>query len=507
MQPQPTTITSIPTELLYDIIERVWTSPLPPDQRIQAMCSFKLVSKTCAAIFNDLSLTDVHIPCKSFYYHLFNDGSRDFSSYQRITFTISSQNGLGSSWLSPSNLQCMTGFDMEKLTSLRTMNIVYYEMIFPDPYDEDFLLALPRYLPRLTISYTFSSDKSPLLIDDYRRQFQHHSTKPRYANPRVGVLEINGASEFIAAIWESLFPERGRLMRDGKEEKQRMIPVSSRYDPIYGIPFLLKNWQREQEFISANSFTARFDELCASPLILSKEDGWAFPLSPEVTRSPTETSVASTSTGQNRQRKKGSREDPVEFKQIDGSGVRLLVTNYLSVEPDFPEFSQQCVPLGEVGYINKETGTFSRLFNAFEPHYVQGFTIPSLRGYGEVQVHSMKHKGDQQHDGAVQGHGSYANINFAFDPESHDGKAREDKMGGMARARKAMGSMLKIAGGSGGKWFRTKEAEFRYIESEKGKGVAETWFEANLDKVVALYGLLSGVSRDNLVFVTGTTTA
>jgi len=102
--------------------------------------------------------------------------------------------------------------------------------------------------------------------------------------------------------------------------------MSSQYDPIYGVPFFLKNWIREQDFMSVYYPTVydypkyRSD----SPAPLSGEDGW--PLPPDVTR---DSSVASVGSSQNRRNKMRTREEPIQFKQIKIHGVQVLATDAL----------------------------------------------------------------------------------------------------------------------------------------------------------------------------------
>ena len=312
------TAPSIPTELLYDIIERAWAAPCNPIERIQLMTTWNRVSKPWAAVFDDIFSTDINVPCKSFYYHLFNDVSRDFSRCQTITFCVVPRRHHAV------NLNYLAKFDMKKLTSLRAMNILYYNAFFPDPYMEGFFLALTEFLPKLNISYTFGPETSPNVIEGVRKRFIRES-KVRYAQPKVGILEINGADEQICAIWESLFPTRGKLIRDGKEEKHHLIPMSSQYDPIYGVPYLLKNWKREQEFMLLHPSVHDLDFRSDSPLTLSGEDGY-WPLSPDVTR---DSSVASTSSSKKWRSKMTTREEPIQFIQVKVHGVQVVAADAL----------------------------------------------------------------------------------------------------------------------------------------------------------------------------------
>ena len=152
---------------------------------------------------------------------------------------------------------------------------------------------------------------------------------------------------------------------------------------------------------------------------------------------------------------------------------------------------------------------FTGLFNAFEPHVVDCLTIPSLHGYGEVKVQSMKYD-ERVHDNVPQVQGYLADV-ITPDSDTHGkpGKLGSDhpdvkEVGSMARAKKAM-CYLKAAGekvvGGGKRIFKAKDAEYRYIESN-GKNVIETWFEENIGSILTLYGRLQGVSRENLVLGT-----
>jgi len=70
-----------------DIIERA-ALPCNPIECIQFMTTWNRVSKSRAVVFDNIFSFDIHVSCKSFYYHLFNAGSRDFSRRQTITSNI-----------------------------------------------------------------------------------------------------------------------------------------------------------------------------------------------------------------------------------------------------------------------------------------------------------------------------------------------------------------------------------------------------------------------------------
>src|SRR6266576_693344 len=210
---------SSPTELLYDIIEQVWESPLTPDERVNFMTTSKLISKQWSTIFEEISSSNLHVPCESFYLRLFsNNATRDFCKCKRLTFTIYDPSCVYSTTHSParkvSYIKCD---DIMKLTSLDTICINYHNSTFPDPYLHCAFSAIPGGLPRLVISYTFSPDIPSFLVAYHRRHFERRTTVC-YVELHIGILEVNGADEHVAAVWEGFFPASEKLIRDGREE-------------------------------------------------------------------------------------------------------------------------------------------------------------------------------------------------------------------------------------------------------------------------------------------------
>lgn len=214
-----------PTELLYHIIEQVWESPLTPDERVNFMTASKLVSKQWSTIFEKISSSNLHIPCESFYHRLFyKNAIRDFSKCKRLTFTIYDRRcAYSTTHPSIRKASYMQRDDITKLTSLDTICINYYNSTFPDPCDHCAFSAIPNGLSRLVVSYTFSSDIPSSLVAYHRRHFERRTTS-YYVNP-IGILEVNGADEHVAAVWERFFPIREKLIRDGIEESKPLPRV------------------------------------------------------------------------------------------------------------------------------------------------------------------------------------------------------------------------------------------------------------------------------------------
>ena len=239
---------SAPTELLYHIIEEVWESTITPNERINFMVISTLVSKGWSTIFERISSSNMHIPCESFYHKVFaEDATRDYSKCKRLTFTVYNPDGTHSTRRSSvQTLSYMRHDDIKKLTSLNTIHIIYLDSTFPDPYVQGFFSAIPDGLPELVISYTFSPDISLPFIEDHRRHFKRES-QVRYAQPHIGTLVVNGADEYMAATWESLFPSRDRLIRDGKQEAEPLLRVTSSFVPEKALLVRLEDALRQRD--------------------------------------------------------------------------------------------------------------------------------------------------------------------------------------------------------------------------------------------------------------------
>src|SRR6266550_9243269 len=266
-----------PTELLYCIIDRVWELPLTPDERIDFMIVSTLVSKGWSAILDDISLYHLHIPCESFYHRVFAcDNTRDFRQCKRLTFTVyDPPNPAYPTIHQFRTLSYMRHIHIAKLTSLNTVHINYYNSTFPDPYVQGFFSAIPDGLPKLAISYTFSLDIRPSTIEYHRRHFERKS-KIRYAEPRIGTLEVNGADEYVAAVWESLFPTREKLIRDGRQDTEPLLRVTSIFAQEQAFLVRLADMQRQWDISNDRRASIKSDLQSVGAIIPVEADGLTF---------------------------------------------------------------------------------------------------------------------------------------------------------------------------------------------------------------------------------------
>lgn len=58
---------------------------------------------------------------------------------------------------------------------------------------------------------------------------------------------VNGADEYVAATWESLFPTRERLIRDGRQEAEPLLGVTSLFVPDQALFVRLEDAQRQRD--------------------------------------------------------------------------------------------------------------------------------------------------------------------------------------------------------------------------------------------------------------------
>ena len=146
------------------------------------------------------------------------------------------------------------------------------------------------------------------------------------------------------------------------------------------------------------------------------------------------------------------------------------------------------IRLGQVGYFHTGNEEFYSLFNALEPHVVGDLVVPSLHGYGLVQIQTARIKRNQDTNMVVMP--DQGSTSTAQGAGSKDG-------GGMSKAKKAVGAIFKAASGKvgGGKLkSKAKNLDFKYLE----KDVAESWFKENVDRIVGFYGRDFDIRRDNL---------
>lgn len=336
------------------IIWSVWELPLSPDERVQFMTASKLVSKTWHALFSQISATDLHIPCESYYIRYFHGQYRDFSECNRITFTV----------YDPKNerpttrdLAFVRRSDMEQLISLHTIKLVYHDTTYPDPYTQGFVIALPDFIPKLSISYTFSPDVPTYLIEYYRKHFQR-DWKTRLVNRQIGFLEVNGANKYIAAVWESLFPSRVRMLVDGKDTRRRkpLMKIENRVDVQMGsLHQLLLRQVHQQDRLEAV---------------------------------------------RKRHSQSKSKRKLLEVKKVQVDGISFLSTDLSNTPPHITCSKAWCV--GDIGYIKGTT--FEPLFNACDVQIIGNYFIPAISSTGEIDIKTIRMDGscEECSDGAME---------------------------------------------------------------------------------------------------------
>lgn len=84
---------------------------------------------------------------------------------------------------------------------------------------------------------------------------------------------VNGADEYVAATWESLFPTRERLIRDGRQEAEPLLGVTSLFVPDQALLVRLKDAQRQHDDRQRANITGKLGSV---DVIAIEADGTTF---------------------------------------------------------------------------------------------------------------------------------------------------------------------------------------------------------------------------------------
>jgi hypothetical protein len=184
-------------------------------------------------------------------------------------------------------------------------------------------------------------------------------------NRQIGILEVNGANKDIAAVWESLFPSRVRMVVDGKDTRRRkpLMKIENRVDVQMGSLHQLLLRQAHQQ-----------DRLEAA----RKRHG---------------------------QRKSKRKYLEVRKVQVDGISflsadpsystsrlIRLVFSGFsltLSAPSHITCHKALCV--GDIGYIKGTT--FEPLFNACDVLIMGNYFIPAISSTGDIDIKTIRMDG------------------------------------------------------------------------------------------------------------------
>ncbi|TCD62466.1 hypothetical protein EIP91_006836 [Steccherinum ochraceum] len=161
-----------------------------------------------------------------------------------------------------------------------------------------------------------------------------------------------------------------------------------------------------------------------------------------------------------------------------------------SLEAIVLQWSPSFVALGAVGYHNKPTGSFVTLFNSFKPLETStgvAKDIPSLYGYGKVC------QGSQRLDKRnIAQRGLDMVQSWITSKKTSDGSSP-------ASFSRRYSSPLRT--GHKTAHLFTESTVYRYVEDLT---TPKTWFKANVDHILALYGKEHAIQKEDLYLVIGT---
>ncbi|KAJ7634067.1 hypothetical protein DFH06DRAFT_676941 [Mycena polygramma] len=161
------TLVGLPVELIEHILSSCWAMSLSIDARVTLMTSSALVNSFWRAIFLRLSSRDVHIPSPAFADHFLCILSSDSVSNQcrSLTIHIVNKNYAGAPWATESPMEKALSHLLYRfhdtpasaVPNRRRISIHYRDMGFASLFNNWTLIAFPRQVTELELSYSFSS--------------------------------------------------------------------------------------------------------------------------------------------------------------------------------------------------------------------------------------------------------------------------------------------------------------------------------------------------------------
>ncbi|KAJ7173390.1 hypothetical protein C8R46DRAFT_893425 [Mycena filopes] len=256
------TIPRLPVELLQQIINAAWNSPLSCAERITLMRSSPFVNSTWAELFDVASSRDVYIPSAAFSDH-FIRRLRDqpttmfprasSSAFRRLFDRIlPSKPALSSPARSP-NLACQSitiqlvntdihpdkngrirlpmGAVLDELLetldaraflapNVRRLSIEYVDAGFDDVFQRVGLAALPPQITHLDLRYSFSPQMPTWLLASLREKQERQNLRTvGWDAPSVTHLSVTGAGESTVQDALGACPNTEVLEVDGRENR------------------------------------------------------------------------------------------------------------------------------------------------------------------------------------------------------------------------------------------------------------------------------------------------
>ncbi|TCD62464.1 hypothetical protein EIP91_006834 [Steccherinum ochraceum] len=169
---------------------------------------------------------------------------------------------------------------------------------------------------------------------------------------------------------------------------------------------------------------------------------------------------------------------------------RMLLQHEFHPSLTLPLWSPSFVALGAVGYHNRPTGSFVTLFNSLKPLETStgvAKDIPSLYGYGKVSQGSQrldKRNIAQRGLDMVQSWITSKKTSDGSSPASFSRRYSSPLRNGHKTAH-----------------LFTESTVYRYVEDLT---TPKTWFKANVDHILALYGKEHAIQKEDLYLVIGT---
>ncbi|KAJ3477223.1 hypothetical protein NLI96_g10615 [Meripilus lineatus] len=275
---------SLPVELVIEIIQQAWGSPLTNKDRMHLFCSFCLVSRTWLSIFIRIALADVHITSPTFvshYFYLLRErglGDERDNDYQlvnagatinrlcrSITFRIE-EKSLKTLWLTSKpgwtnpdgshepavavrNFLSHLDDVGPTLPNLRKITLEYVDCSwgFDDLFEISRLYSFPSQIDHLEVKFTGIATPSKLFLFHYPQYHQALTLSYNASQSHIRRLSLSRAPTVVILALVEMCPELEDLeIIDPFTTLSRVaLPSTLRTLRLHGTPSLVSGGQHD----------------------------------------------------------------------------------------------------------------------------------------------------------------------------------------------------------------------------------------------------------------------
>ncbi|KAA1466979.1 hypothetical protein DENSPDRAFT_63475 [Dentipellis sp. KUC8613] len=185
---------------------------------------------------------------------------------------------------------------------------------------------------------------------------------------------------------------------------------------------------------------------------------------------------------------------PLEFNEETANvwnerRYRMLLQHEFHTSLTLPLWSPSPVALGAVGYLSKPGGSFTTLFNCFDPTKTgdgMAGNLPSLSGYGKVSHDSQR---QDKRNAALRGLDLIQSFLY------------KNKGEGPASQTVSRTQSFQLRAGHKVAYLYAETTLYRFMVD---LSIPKKWFQNNIDNIVKMYGQKHQVTKEDIFLVIGT---